>query len=62
MRWLDLDGVAPGGEIDEDKVRQQIERELEMTQKREKAEDMAYQEKKSELMQEASEREKKIYE
>lgn len=62
MKWLDLDGLDENGEVDEEKIRAQIEAELNAAEARDRREDELYNEKKNELMKDASEREKSIYE
>lgn len=62
MRWLDLEGFQQDGEIDEAKIRAQIEAELTATEAREKKDDELYNEKKNELLKNSGEREKQVYE
>jgi len=61
MRWLDLEGHQQGGEIDEEKIKAQIDAELHAAESRDKKEDEQYAEKKQELMTESAEREKSVY-
>lgn len=58
MHWLDLDQQ---GEIDDEKLREQIENELNLLGAREKEEDDAYSKKKEELLKDASNRDKEIF-
>ena len=58
MHWLDLEQQ---GEIDDEKLKEQIQQELHMLSAREKEEDDAYQRKKSEMLKDASDRDKEIF-
>lgn len=58
MHWLDLEAQ---GEIDDGKLREQIENELNMLGAREKEEDDAYQKKKADLLKDASNRDKDLF-
>lgn len=58
MHWFDLEAQ---GEIDDGKLREQIENELNLLGAREKEEDDAYQKKKADLLKDASNRDKDLF-
>lgn len=58
MTWLDLEQQ---GAVDDEKLREQIENELHMLSAREREEDDNYQRKKSQMMKDASDRDKNLF-
>jgi len=58
MTWLDLEAQ---GEIDDSKLREQIENEMNALKEHEKEEDDAYKRKKSEMLKDASNRDKELF-
>lgn len=62
IHWLDLDHEGDNGTMLDDKaIKRQIEKQLDQVHKQEEAQNENYKAKKSELLEQASDRERNIH-
>ena len=62
MHWVDLDSLGDGGTIDDDKIKKQIEKQLNHFNKTEEQQNELQQNKREEMLKDASELERTQYE
>jgi len=58
MHWVDIDSLQDGTAIDDEKIKKQIEKQLNQLNKTEEAQNEAYQQKREEMLKDASELER----